>query len=170
MIALSKKQLTWLIGLATLLAIGLLMYALYEQEVKQLYPCVRCIYQRVGVIGLISMGLLALSHPKLRLLGLTGSLFASGFGYYHADIHTQVVYGNIVDICGFRADFGIFGNLDTVVPILFEAGGNCVDRSWQVLQMTMPEWMKIIFSCYFFGAILCIILWIRASLQATRQT
>ena len=150
---------------ALAIACLLLAYALYEQEIKHNYPCVRCIYQRLGVIALIVAGIVALSWQRLVIPALLLAMVASFFGYYHADIHTNVIHGSIIDTCGFRADFGIFGRWDLWLPLLFEAGGNCADDSWKILNLTMPEWMRIIFLGYLFGSMLCFILWLRQSLQ-----
>ena len=142
------------------IALALLSYALYTQHAEGLYPCVRCIYQRGALLIIIASGIVGLLHHRLHIIGIMGAFLGSIYGLYQAYIHVGVIKGTIIDVCGFRPDFGSLGALDRKLPWLFSAGGDCADASWQLWGLSMPEWMFVVFSVYGITTLVLIYLWI----------
>ena len=134
-------------------AVGLVLAALYMQYQMGLDPCVKCIYQRVAVMGIAAAALPALFAPRLlvaRLLSYTAWLTAAiwGLRIAHDHVVTQQSANAYFAVCDAFPVFPDWLPLLDWFPSLFEAPGLCGDISWVFLDMSMPEWMRIIFAFY----------------------
>ena len=124
-------------------------YALYAQHVLLLDPCPLCVLQRIAVILLGGVFLLAAIHGPGRagrrvyatLLGL-----AAGFGVAVAGWHVylQSLPSDQVPSCGPGFDY-IMGNLPLAdaLGMIFQGSGECAEISWQLLGLSMPSWVLI---------------------------
>lgn len=144
---------------------GLMAYALYLQYVKYLEPCPLCMVQRVFIIALGVVFLIAgLHNPGPRgarwyagvqaLLGLSGAAIAA------RHVWIQYLPDRDVPQCG----PGLSYMLDTlpfsqVLTQLMHGSGECHDKSWMFLGLTIPGWTFLFF--------LSLVLW---SLLMTRKT
>jgi protein dithiol:quinone oxidoreductase len=145
-----ESTLPWrLLGLS---ALGLVATALYFQHVMDLQPCIKCIYQRTAVIGILISALLPSiwQHSISRLLGFIGWGVASIWGFFIAHEHVDILFAAnpFFAICDIVPNFPAFMPLHEWLPAIFGATGDCSENSWQFAGMGMAEWMRIIFASY----------------------
>lgn len=128
-------------------------YALYTQHGLGLEPCPLCVFQRVAVIALGIVFLLAFLHgPKpvgLRVYGLLAAV-AGLVGVSIAGRHVwlQNLPPDQVPACGPGLDFMLdtFG-LGEVVGMVLSGSGECANVDWSFLGLTMPAWVLISCAC-----------------------
>lgn len=146
-----------LTNLAIVLACsGLMGYALYAQEVLELYPCPLCISQRIFVIAVGLVALAAFIHnpakPVFRRvyagLGMLAAVVGGTVAGRH--VYIQGLPEDEVPACGPGLDyiFDTFPFLEAVT-ILFRGDGNCAEIDWQFLGLSMPAWVLIAFAGLF---------------------
>lgn len=148
---LSKRPLPWL-----LLLIGaavLYVLALYFQYGMGLEPCVKCIYQRTAVLGIMAagfVGVLGYGVWPTRWAALALWLYSSvqGFivAYDHWDLQTSK--NAFFAVCESHPNFPQWLPLHEWLPGLFAAPGLCGDIDWQFLGLGMPGWMMVIFAAF----------------------
>lgn len=141
----------WGYLLAAAVCGGLMAYALYLQYVKFLEPCPLCMVQRVFVIALGVWFLIAgLAGPGPRgariyawlisLFGLTGAAIAA------RHVWIQYLPPEQVPQCGPGLSYMLetlpFGQ---VVVQLLHGSGECADKSWMFLGLTIPGWTFVFF-------------------------
>ena len=140
------------INLAGFLICGALMlYALYAQTFLNLAPCPLCVLQRVGVIVVGLLFLLAASqNPGVTgrriYAGLMTLASLGGAGVAARHIWLQNLPAEDVPACGPGLDF----MLDTfpladVLAMVFTGSGECAEISWIFLGLSMPVWVLIAF-------------------------
>ena len=137
--------------LAFTVCAALIGYALYVQYVQLLEPCPLCMLQRVGVIGSGVVMLLAGLHKPGRrgaIVYALLNLLVAGFGAAIAVRHLwiQSLPPDQVPLCGpglsYMLDTMPLG--DALLKVL-HGSGECADKSWQFLGLTMPGWTLIFF-------------------------
>jgi protein dithiol:quinone oxidoreductase len=128
---------------------GLMAYALYSQYVLGLEPCPLCIFQRVAVIALGLVFLLAALHNP----GQRGARIYAGLLLVTATLGTLVSSRHIwiqmqppgsVEACGANLDYllDILPLVQVVRKVLF-ASGECATIDWSLLGLSMPWWVAI---------------------------
>jgi disulfide bond formation protein DsbB len=137
------------VNLAGFLACALLMaYALYAEHVLGFEPCPLCMFQRVGVIGLGAIFLIAaLHHPAgrrgARLYAALVAI-AAAFPLYVSGRHVyiQSLPEGSVPACGASFDYmmDVFP-LMTVVQKVLTGAGECQKIDWTFLGLSMPGWV-----------------------------
>jgi protein dithiol:quinone oxidoreductase len=132
-----------------LLCCGLMGYALYAQHVLGLEPCPLCIFQRVAVIALGAVFLLAALHNPgptgrrvyaalLLLVGLAGSVVAG------RHLWLQTLPPEKVPACGPGLDFLLEAfPLQEALQVIFAGSGECAKADWSFLGIAMPGWVLI---------------------------
>lgn len=128
---------------------GLMAFALYAEHVLYLMPCPLCSFQRLGVILIGVVFLLALLHHPAGagrrvyagLVGVAAALTAGVAGYH---IWMQHLPEDKVPACG----PGLSYMLDTlplfdVIRQVFTGSGSCADINWEFLGVSMPGWVLI---------------------------
>lgn len=137
--------------LAFLFSAGLMAYAFYVQYVKLLEPCPLCMLQRVGFVGSGLLMLGAFVHNPARrgaIAYAVANVLATGAGAAVAVRHLwiQNLPPEQVPLCG----PGLGYMLETM-PLgaallkVLHGSGECADKSWQFLGLTMPGWTLICF-------------------------
>lgn len=131
------------------IAAGLMGYALYAQHVLGYEPCPLCIFQRVGVIALGVVFLLAALHnPSAggRFVYIAGIVIAAGATVAVAGrhIYLQNLPPDKVPACGASLDF----LLETtpffdVLRQVFTGSGECATIDWSFLGLSMPVWVLL---------------------------
>lgn len=128
---------------------AMMAYALYSQHVLLLDPCPLCIFQRIAVIALGFVFLLAAVHNpvatgKRVYAGLIALPMAFGVGVAAWHIRLQNLPPDEVPSCGPGFDY-IIGNfpLNDALRLIFEGSGECADVSWRFLGLSMPAWVLI---------------------------
>lgn len=128
---------------------ALLGYAYYLQHVVGLEPCPLCIFQRVALMALGVVFLLAALHDPGRLgarvyggLAILASLAGSGVAIRH--LYIQSLPPGQVPACGATLDFmlDVFPLFEVIRKVL-TASGECGVVDWSFLGLSMPAWVLI---------------------------
>lgn len=147
---LSTDRRAW--GLLFVSALCLEISALYFQYVMDLRPCIMCIYQRTAVFGIMfaAMPAMLVNNLITRIMGYTGWGISAIWGLLiaieHVDIQTAV--NPFFATCEFVPNFPSWIPLHEWLPNIFGATGDCGDINWSFMDMTMPQWMIVIFAIY----------------------
>ncbi len=129
--------------------VAMMAYALYEQHVGGLVPCHMCIFQRVCVIALGAIFLLAALHAPRRggarvygvLIALAAAVTAGVAGRH---VWLQMQPPGSVPACGADLDFMLeVMPLKDVLVKVFTGGGECQKIDWSFLGLSMPAWVLI---------------------------
>jgi disulfide bond formation protein DsbB len=128
---------------------GLMGFALFAQHVLLLDPCPLCVFQRVAVIsiGLIFL-VAALHNPSgagrsvysllLALAAIAGAAVAGRHAWL------QQLPPDQVPSCGPGLDYMLETLPFTeVLSTVFKGSGECAEIVWQFLGLSMPAWVLI---------------------------
>jgi len=142
-----------------LVAAGLVAWALYLQYVVGLDPCPLCSVQRMVVIALGVICVVAAFQNPRRGGATFYALIATivgGFGILVAMRHVwiQALPKGEVPSCGMSLNY----MLDTlpfsdVLDKLFHGGGECAEEGWKFLQLAIPSWTLVFFVAMVVGSI-----------------
>lgn len=164
----SKGRLSWLLLL--LFVVFFEACALYFQHVMMLAPCVMCIYERVAMMGVgvaAIVGLMAPNNPVFRWLGLIGWGLSSYKGLLLAQQHVDYQFNpSPFATCDLFVTFPSWAPLNQWVPWMFEAYGDCSKIVWQFLDLSMPQWLVVIFA----GNLIALVLIVIAQFFPARRT
>lgn len=128
---------------------GLMAYALYAQHVLGLEPCPLCIFQRVAVIALGLVFLLAAVHgpgrPGRRVYGvLLVGVAAAGAGVALRHLWLQSLPPERVPSCGPGLDYMLESFPFTeMLRTVLSGSGECAGIDWRFLGLAMPGWVLI---------------------------
>jgi disulfide bond formation protein DsbB len=132
-----------------LVCCGLMGFALFAQHVLLLDPCPLCVFQRVAVISIGIICLVAALHNPAGagrivyavLLGLAAVAGASVAGR-HAWL--QQLPPDQVPSCGPGLDYMLETLPFTeVLGKVFRGSGECAEIVWQFLGLSMPGWVLV---------------------------
>lgn len=125
---------------------ALIGYALYAQYGLNLEPCPLCIFQRVAVIAVgIVFLLAALHHPGRSGAKVYGALLllsaAAGALIATRHVWIQAQPPGSVAACGASLDYmlDIFP-LTQVIAKVLTGSGECANVDWRFLGLSMPWW------------------------------
>lgn len=129
----------------------LLSFAYYLQFHEGLDPCPLCIFQRIGVILLGFVFLIAaLHHPQQTGARVYAVLIAAsalaGAGIAARHVWLQHLPPDQVPACG--PDLGYMLEvlpIGEVIKRVFTASGECAKIVWSFLGLSMPAWVLIWF-------------------------
>ena len=128
----------------------MMAYALYAEHVLYMQPCPLCVFQRMAVIGLGVVFLLAAVHNPSGKVGRgvysVGILAAmgSGIGVAGRHIWLQNLPPEEVPSCG--PGFGYIIDsfpLSEALAMIFTGSGECATVDWSFLGLSMPTWVLI---------------------------
>ena len=146
----SETKTPWFI--LFLSALALFISALVFQHGFGHAPCIKCIYQRTAVVGIMLAAFLPLllNIAPVRLLAYIGWAVGAVWGFIIANEHVDIIFAPnpFFAICEFIPNFPSFMPLHEWLPSVFAAPGSCDDTRWQFVGMGMAEWMRIIFAIY----------------------
>jgi len=138
------------LNLAGLLACaGMMGFALYAQHVLLLDPCPLCVLQRVAVIGLGAVFLLAAIHRPLgwgRRVYAALILLVAGAGVAIAGWHVplQNLPPSEVPSCGPGLGYILDAfPLTDALRMVFEGSGECAEIVWSLFGLSMPAWVAV---------------------------
>jgi len=134
-------------GLGFLACVALMAYALYAQHVLGLEPCPLCIFQRVAVISLGVLFLIAALHNPGRTgarvyggLLLLAALAGMLISLRHVWIQAQPP--GTVAACGAGLDYLMeIMPLTQVITKVLTGSGECGKVDWTLLGLSMPWWV-----------------------------
>lgn len=145
----SAARIRLLNGLGALICAGLMAYALYAQHGLGLDPCPLCIFQRVAVIALGVVFLLAALHPARgtgrRVYGVMIGLTAlAGGAVAGRHLWLQSLPPDKVPACGPGLDFIMDAfPLAEALQMVLSGSGECAKADWHFLGVSMPGWVLI---------------------------
>lgn len=128
-------------------------FALYLEHVQGLEPCPLCVFQRVGLIGLGLISLIALIHNPISrgfkrfyaLLGTLAILWSVGVAARH--IWLQNLPPDQVPSCGPGLDYWLDNlPLKSVFEQVFKGSGECAVIDWTFLGQSLPVWSFVFFA------------------------
>ncbi len=128
---------------------GMMGYALYAEHVLMLTPCPLCVFQRLAVISLGIIFLIAsVQNPvgKGRYVYSVLIVLAAGAGIGVAARHVwlQHLPADQVPSCGPGFDYIIDAfPLADALKMIFSGSGECASIDWQFLGLSMPAWVLI---------------------------
>jgi len=140
--------------LAAVACVLLIVTALYMQYGMGLEPCPLCIFQRIAVIALAVLSVVAaLANPQgwgRRLVGLLVAITAIGGGAVAGrQVWLQHLPEDQVPSCGPGLDY----MLDVfpwrkVVELVLSGSGECAEVHWRLLGLSIAEWMLVVFTAF----------------------
>ncbi len=136
-------------GLGFLACVALMGYALYAQHVLGLAPCPLCIFQRVAVIAVGAVFLIAALHdPGTLGARIYGGLIlltaACGIGIAGRHVWIQAQPPGTVAACG--ADIDLLQDIMPITQVITKVltgSGECGKIDWTFLGLSMPWWVLI---------------------------
>lgn len=139
-----------LANLAGFLAcVGMMAFALFAEYVLLLMPCPLCVFERLAVISLGVVFLLAaLQDPRgfgRRIYAALVFLAAgSGFGVATWHVYMQNLPPEDIPTCGPGLEF-IWDTFPVMeaLKLVFAGSGECADVVWSFLGLSMPAWVVI---------------------------
>jgi disulfide bond formation protein DsbB len=142
-----RRLVTALLGLGCFLMFA---YALYEQYHALLEPCPLCIFQRIGVVGLGVVLLIAAAIPlRWRIAGNLSTLLIALVGLATMGVSARHLYiqslpEGSVPACGAGLDYmlDVFP-LTEVLRKVLTGSGECARIDWSLLGLSMPGWVMI---------------------------
>jgi disulfide bond formation protein DsbB len=132
---------------------GLMGYALYAQHVLGFEPCPLCIFQRLAVVALGLVFLLAALHGAggagrrgyAILMAITA---LAGMGVAGRHVWLTTLPPERVPACGPGLDFMLEAfPLREALTMVFTGSGECAKVDWQFLGLSMPAWVFIALLC-----------------------
>jgi disulfide bond formation protein DsbB len=132
-----------------LVCLVLLGYALYAQYGLQLEPCPLCIFQRLAVVAMAAVFLLAALHNPGRngtlayaaMLGVAG---AAGMAIAGRHVWLQNLPPEKVPACGPGLEFMLDAfPLFEVLEVVLTGSGECASIDWSFLGLSMPACVLI---------------------------
>ena len=128
---------------------GMMGFAFYAQYRLLLDPCPLCILQRVAVISLGIVFLLAALHNPSRwgdrvygaLLALVTIAGAAVAGWH---VRLQNLPAEDVPSCGPGLDYMLENfPLGDALQMVFKGSGECAEVVWRLFGLSMPSWVLI---------------------------
>jgi disulfide bond formation protein DsbB len=137
--------------LAFIVCAALIAYALYLQYAEGLEPCPLCVFQRICVIVMGVIFLVAGLHNPGRtgatayalLLSIAGG---AGLAFAGRQVWLQSLPPDQVPSCS----MGLNYMLETlpftdVLKKVLEGSGECAEKTWEFLHLTLAGWMLVFF-------------------------
>lgn len=128
-----------------------LLIAVYFQFVEGLEPCPLCISQRIGILLVAVILLIAVIHNPAHLgrkvyaiFGFIAALIGAGVSARH--VWLQNLPLEEVPTCGPGLEY-VFNNfpLSETIKLLFSGTGECADVLWTFLGLSIPGWTLVAF-------------------------
>lgn len=147
----SQQRTAWLLLAGSALVLELC--ALFFQYYAGYEPCIKCIYQRLALWGVVFGALPALvfvKHAFVRWLSALSGLFFAAWGFKLSSDHLAIqnAPNPLFASCELVPNFPDWFKPDVWLPSLFEARGDCAAIEWLFMGMSMPRWMQVIFALY----------------------
>lgn len=132
-----------------LICVGMMAFALYAQYGMMLEPCPLCVLQRLAVIALGAVFLLASFHNpagagrffyagSLAVVTCLGSIVAG------RHVWLQSLPEDRVPECGPGLDYMLQNFPFTeALQMVFHGSGECAEVAWRLLGLSMPAWVLI---------------------------
>ena len=149
LLILPPRRIAYLLG--ALVCAGLMGWALWLQYGLGLDPCPLCSLQRLAVIGMGIVFLVAAAHNPGRFgagiyagLALVLGVFGAVIAFRHVWI--QHLPKDQVPACGMGLDYMLETlPLTDVLSKVFKGTGECAEAGWYFLGLAIPAWTFVFF-------------------------
>jgi len=139
---------------------GMLAFGLYVQHVEFIDPCPLCVFQRLALIWIGAVGLVACLHGPGRVgrwvyggLVALGSL--AGLGIAGRHLWLQSLPPGQVPDCGMGLNYMIQTlPFRQVLAEVFYGSGECAEVDWTFLGLSMPGWTFLWYALFTVGTII----------------
>jgi len=128
--------------------LGMLAYAYYEQYAQGLEPCPLCMFQRITVLALGVVFLIAAVHnPKRPAGGWTYAVLIAvaalaTIGVSARHVYIQSLPPGSIPACGAPLEVLVqMFHIWQVIAKVLHAGGECAVVNWTFLGLSMPAWV-----------------------------
>jgi disulfide bond formation protein DsbB len=152
----AQSRAAWLTLGAT--ALSLELTALFFQHVMKLDPCVMCVYQRLAIFGILLAAIIGFAGYQSRIARLTAmSIWAvsAAWGLKLAlELVDMQTNPSPFATCSFLPEFPTWMPLHEWLPSVFMPTGMCTDIPWQMMGVTMGQWMIVAFSVYLIALVI----------------
>ncbi len=124
-------------------------YALYAEHVLYLMPCPLCVFERLAVISLGVVFLVAVLHNpagkgRIGYGLLAGIAAAAGISVAGWHVWIQNLPADEVPSCGPGFDYIMDTfNFGEALRMIFTGSGECASIDWSFLGLSMPAWVLI---------------------------
>jgi disulfide bond formation protein DsbB len=149
LILLPPRRIGYVLGF--LVCLSLIAYAYYLQYALDLEPCPLCILQRVCVIAMGLVFLVAIFHNPGRAGATVYALMQFVFGGTGAALAARQVWlqslpKDQVPACGMSLNYMLetLPFTDTLRKVL-EGSGECAEKAWEFLQLSIAGWTLVFF-------------------------
>jgi disulfide bond formation protein DsbB len=128
---------------------AMMAYALYAEYQLLLMPCPLCSFQRVAVIALGAVFLLAALHQppgrgRFVYAFLIAACAAGGIAIAGRHVWLQHLPADQVPSCGPGLDYMLERfPLSEALRLVFSGSGECAATDWLFLGLSMPAWVLI---------------------------
>ena len=128
-------------------------FALYLEHGQGLSPCPLCVFQRIGLMGLGLISLIAFLHNPASnaakrvyaFLGALSVLWSAGVAARH--VWLQSLPPDQVPSCGPGLDYWLDTlPLKSVFEQVLTGSGECAKVDWTLLGLSLPAWSLAFFS------------------------
>jgi len=149
LILLPPRRIGYVLG--CLVSIGLMAYALYLQYVLDLDPCPLCVLQRMCVTAMGLIFLVAAFHNPGRAgatvyAGLQFLAGGAGATLAVRQVWLQSLSKDQVPACGMSLNYMLESlPFADVVRKVFEGSGECAEKGWEFLHLSIAGWMLVFF-------------------------
>ncbi|SHO58858.1 disulfide bond formation protein DsbB [Vibrio quintilis] len=161
----SQRRVSWLVLFLSVIFFELC--ALFFQHGLKLAPCVMCIYERIAMLGIAGAALIGLIAPGnifFRGIGLLGWGYTAFRGFTLANQHVEYqLHPSPFATCDAFVQLPHWAPLNQWMPWMFKAYGDCSEISWQFLNLSMPQWLVIIFAANILIAVIFILSQLKSS-------
>jgi disulfide bond formation protein DsbB len=147
----TRRRRRWLNLGGVAIVVGLMAYAYFAEYVQGLEPCPLCIFQRVAMVGLGIVFLIAGLHSPLGAVARVYAVLGFGVAGIGAAIAGRHVYvqnlpPDRVPECTPGLDYlvEVFPWTEVVRKVL-TGSGECAEINWSFLGLSMPAWVLIWF-------------------------
>ncbi len=140
---------------------ALIGFALYLQHVQDLDPCPLCIFQRIVIIALGAVSLVAFVQNPLGwgqrvYAGIALALSAAGAALAARHVWIQA-YPESIE-CGPGLDYMLEQfSLTEVFSKVLKGTGDCADILWTFLGLSIPGWTLVVFALFFLVSLVFVI-------------
>lgn len=129
----------------TILCFGLFGASLYFQYIDNLEPCPLCIAQRVSILllGLTYLFALFIKRPALRITNTFLQFLFSVFGASMAARHVWLMHTPAAERPGCLPELSLLWKylpFKDILHAFLNGTESCVENTWTLLGLTMPEW------------------------------
>jgi disulfide bond formation protein DsbB len=149
LLLLPPRRIGYLLGF--FVCVGLMGYALYLQYVEGIEPCPLCMLQRICVVAMGVVFLIAVFHNPGRAGAGVYALLQLLFGGAGAAIAARQVWlqslpKDQVPVCGMGLDYMLETLPFTdVVRNVLEGSGECAEKGWEFLHLSIAGWTLVFF-------------------------